>query len=88
MRNEDVERALRTLDRSTQEEARMAAAELMKITHAVDDGVKRRIDRVNRSSSSPKSLLLGFEGSGNRHRDPAPRWPPNMAFSPQSIHQS
>jgi len=51
MRNKDVEHALRKLDRSTQEEARMAAAELMKITHAVDDGANRRIDRVNRSSS-------------------------------------
>jgi len=51
MRNKDVEHALQNLDRSTQEEARMAAAELMKITHAVDDGVNRRIDRVNCSSS-------------------------------------
>lgn len=40
MGNKDVEGALQKLDRLTQEEARMAAAELMRITYAVDDRVK------------------------------------------------
>ena len=40
MGNKDVEAALQKLDRLTQEEARMAAAELMRITYAVDDRVR------------------------------------------------
>ena len=40
MGNKDVEGALQKLDRLTQEEARMAAAELMRITYAVDDRVR------------------------------------------------
>lgn len=46
MGNKDVEDALQKLDRLTQEEARMAAAELMKITHAVDDRVKAIDERI------------------------------------------
>jgi hypothetical protein len=40
MGNKDVEDALQVLDQLTQEEARMAAAELMKIAHTIDDRVK------------------------------------------------
>jgi len=46
MGNKDIEDALQKLDRLTQEEARMAAAELMKITHAVDDRVKGIDERI------------------------------------------
>ena len=38
--NTDIEDSLERLDKLTQEEARMASAELLKITHSVDDRVK------------------------------------------------
>jgi hypothetical protein len=40
----DVEDALKRLDKLTQEEARMATAEVLKITHSVDGNVKVLID--------------------------------------------
>jgi hypothetical protein len=42
----DTEDALRRLDRLTQQEARMAAAQLLKITNAIDDHVKGVNDKV------------------------------------------
>ena len=36
----EIEDSLERLDKLTQEEARMASAELLKIAHNVDDGVK------------------------------------------------
>ncbi|KAI0284463.1 hypothetical protein BC826DRAFT_1179337 [Russula brevipes] len=44
--NTDLEDALKKLDRLTQEEARMATAEVLKATHAVDDRVASVYDRV------------------------------------------
>jgi hypothetical protein len=38
--NTDIEDSLERLDQLTQEEARMASAELLKMTHSVDDRVK------------------------------------------------
>ncbi|KAH9061881.1 hypothetical protein EDB87DRAFT_1576215 [Lactarius vividus] len=46
----DIEDALERLDRLTQEEARMATAEVLRLTHSVDDkvkGVDRKVDRVD-----------------------------------------
>jgi hypothetical protein len=40
----DIEDALKRLDKLTQEEARMATAEVLKITHSVDGNVKVLID--------------------------------------------
>ena len=42
----DIEDALSRLDKLTQEEARMAIAQLLKITHGVDNKVTRIDDRV------------------------------------------
>ena len=45
----DLEDALKKLDRLTQEEARMANAEVLRITHNVHDGVKivdGKVDQV------------------------------------------
>jgi len=47
MGNEEIEDALQELDKLTQEEARMASAELLKITHGVDD----KLEQANRMSS-------------------------------------
>ena len=44
--NRDIEDSLDRLDRLTQEEARMAAAELLKMTQSVDDKVMGVDDRV------------------------------------------
>jgi hypothetical protein len=40
----DIEDALKRLDILTQEEARMATAEVLKVTHSVDDKVTVLID--------------------------------------------
>ncbi|KAH9046668.1 hypothetical protein EDB84DRAFT_1673962 [Lactarius hengduanensis] len=42
----DIEDALARLDRLTQEEARMAAAQILRLTHSVDDRVKVVDDKV------------------------------------------
>ena len=42
----DVEDALKRLDRLTQEEARMAAAQLLKATNMIDHGVREVVDNV------------------------------------------
>jgi hypothetical protein len=57
--NTDIKDSLETLDRLTQEEARMASAEQLRIAHSVkermtgvDDrvkGVDRKLDDANRS---------------------------------------
>jgi len=52
--NTEIEDALKELDRLTQEEAQMASAEHLKITHSVDVkvmGVDDKLVQVNRSSS-------------------------------------
>ena len=41
-----MEDALKKLDKLTQEEARMAAAQNLKVTHAVDERVKGVVDTV------------------------------------------
>ncbi|KAI0275717.1 hypothetical protein BGY98DRAFT_1113586 [Russula aff. rugulosa BPL654] len=40
----DIEGALKRLDKLTQEEARMATAEVLKVTHSIDDNVKGLIE--------------------------------------------
>ena len=40
MGRKDIEDALRRLDKLTQEEARMAAAQILRLTHSVEDKVK------------------------------------------------
>ena len=42
----DIEDALKRLDRLTQEEARMAAAQLLKATNMIDHGVREVVDNV------------------------------------------
>ena len=43
----DIEDALRRLDILTQEEARMATAQVLKLAHHIKDGVKSVDDKVN-----------------------------------------
>ena len=42
----DMEDALKRLDKLTQEEARMAAAETLKVSRTVNKGVERVVDTV------------------------------------------
>ena len=46
MGKNDVEDALKRLDRLTQEEARMASAQLLEITNAIDSEVREIADNV------------------------------------------
>ena len=46
IRRTDLEDALKRLDRLTQEETRMAAAQVLKATHNVDERVKGVADKV------------------------------------------
>jgi hypothetical protein len=42
----EIEDGLKTLDKLTQEEARMAAAQILKVTYTVDERVKGVVDTV------------------------------------------
>ena len=69
----DIEDALSRLDRLTQEEARMATAQVLKVTHCVEDGVKRVDDKVTDVSSKVNLAIEGtFSTSATRtcHRKP------------------
>src|SRR5712675_40018 len=44
--NNEIEDALKRLDRLTQEEARMASAQLLEITNAIDNEVREIADNV------------------------------------------
>jgi hypothetical protein len=44
--NNEIEDALKRLDRLTQEEARMASAQLLKVTNAIDSEVREIADNV------------------------------------------
>ena len=46
--NNEIEDALKKLDRLTQEEARMASAQLLKIANAIDSEVGQIADGVDR----------------------------------------
>ena len=64
----DIEDALKRLDRLTQEEARMVSAQQLKISNAIDSGVRGvadnvlvivdDIDQVKRSWSQPHSYRI------------------------------
>ena len=50
--NNEIEDALKRLDRLTQEEARMASAQLLKIVNAIDSEVGQIADGVDRIERS------------------------------------
>jgi hypothetical protein len=61
MGNTEIEDALQELDKLTQEEARMASVEVLRIVHNVDGnvmGVNDKLEQVNRSSSP--NFLFSF----------------------------
>jgi hypothetical protein len=55
----DIEDALKRLDKLTQDEVRMATAQLLKLTHGVDDKVKVVDNKVDGVSDTVKLVLDG-----------------------------
>jgi hypothetical protein len=76
----EIEDALKRLDKLTQEEARMAAAQILKVTHTVDKRVQQTasdVDEVKRSSSP--NLIGADYGAlpiilGNQLRESIHKW--------------
>jgi adenylosuccinate synthase len=68
MGKNDIEDALKKLDKLTQEEARMATAEVLKITHGVDDKAKVLVDGMQMTDlilpGRPFSNSLNCSASG------------------------
>jgi methyl-accepting chemotaxis protein len=63
--NTDIEDSLERLDKLTQEEARMASAELLKMTRSVDDGVKDvkgKVQDVHSDVHEVGNKIQGIEG--------------------------
>ena len=55
----DIEDALKKLDKLTQEEARMATAQILKVTHTVDDRVRSVDDRVKAVDDKVAEVIDG-----------------------------
>ena len=64
--NTEIEDSLDRLDKLTQEEARMASAELLKITHSVDDRVKSVEENVQDVHGNVLDISGKVEGVDNR----------------------
>ena len=55
----EMEDGLKKLDKMTQEEARMAAAQNLKVTHVVDERVKGVVDVVGVIDSNLMQVIAG-----------------------------
>ena len=64
--NTDIEDSLQRLDEWTQEEARMASAELLKVTHSVDDKVTVVDDRVRGVEGKVEDVHCDVQDVGNK----------------------
>jgi uncharacterized protein YoxC len=67
--NTDIEDSLSRLDKLTQEEARMASAELLKVTHRVDNKVTGIDDRVKNVEGKVQDVRGDVQGVGNKVQD-------------------
>ena len=65
-RNTDIEDSLQRLDELTQEEERMARAELLKVTHGVDDKVIIIDDRVKTVEGNVQDVHSDVLDVGNK----------------------
>ena len=63
----DIEDALRKLDKLTQEEARMATAEVLKVTQRVDEKVTVREMRFSGHIRIPEHRFIRWERSESNH---------------------
>ena len=64
--NTDIEDSLARLDKLTQEEARIASAELLKMTHSVDGKVMGVDDRVKGVEGSVQDVRSDVHDVGNK----------------------
>jgi uncharacterized protein YoxC len=67
--NRDIEDSLERLDKLTQEEARMASAELLKMTHSVDGKVMGVNDRVKGVEGKMQDVRDDVQGVDNKVQD-------------------
>jgi uncharacterized protein YoxC len=67
--NTDIEDSLDRLDKLTQEEARMASAELLKMTHSVDDRVKGVDGKVQDVHSNVQGVRGDMQDLGDKVQD-------------------
>ena len=67
--NTDIEDSLERLDKLTQEEARMASAELLKMTHIVDGKVMGVDDRVKDVEAKVQDVRSDVHDVGNKVLD-------------------
>jgi uncharacterized protein YoxC len=67
--NRDIEDSLERLGKLTQEEAQMASAELLKITHRVDGKVMGVDDRVKGVEGKMQDVHNDVQGVGNKVQD-------------------
>ena len=65
----DIEDALRRLDQLTREEAWMAYAEILKITHGVEDKMREIDDKVKEIFDKVKQVIEGMRGIIDGGRD-------------------
>ena len=65
MGNMEIEDALQDLDKLTQEEALMASAELLRITHGIDDKVMGLDDRVQEVGGDVRDVNNTVQGISN-----------------------
>jgi prophage DNA circulation protein len=64
--NTEIEDSLTRLDKLTQDEARMASAELLKVTHSVDGKVTGIDDRVKNVEGKVQGVRGDVQGVGNK----------------------
>ena len=69
MGNSEIEDSLVRLDKLTQEEARMASAEQLKMTHSVDDRVKGVEGQVQDVRDDVQDVGNKVQGVGDRVQD-------------------
>ena len=69
MGSRDIEDSLEKLDKLTQEEARMASAELLKMTHSVDGKVTGVNDRVKSIEGKMQVVHDNVQGVGDKVQD-------------------
>jgi uncharacterized protein YoxC len=67
--NRDIEDSLERLDKLTQEEARMASAELLKMAQSVDGKVMGVDDRVKGVEGKMQDVRDDVQGVGNKVQD-------------------
>ena len=64
--NTDIEDSLQRLDELTQEEARVASAELLKVTHSVDDKVTVVDDRMKGVEDKVQDVYSEVQDVGDK----------------------